>query len=90
MRKSCRSRFLIWKGFYRSGQPRFVGGYVDGKPDGEWTSYQPDGGLLSVGRYEAGQKLGKWRYATAGRIDEVVHAKRAARDAGEAGPDAGR
>lgn len=81
-----------WKGFYRSGQTRFVGGYVEGKPDGEWTSYQPDGGLLSVGRYEGGQKVGRWKYASGAKVDEVVHEKRSAPDAGAeaAAPDAGR
>ena len=52
----------MWKGSWRNGTRRFEGAYVDGKPEGEWTSWLQDGGVLSIGRYAQGVKVGDWKY----------------------------
>jgi hypothetical protein len=61
-----------------------------------WTSWLPDGGLLSQGRYEQGVKVGAWLYEKRGAFITVDAGQLADRAGGladrperDAGVDAG-
>ena len=48
------------KRYYADGSPLAEGAYVEGKMDGEWTFWRPDGSVdpERSGRYEAGVRVG--------------------------------
>ncbi len=47
---------------------REEGNLVDGKKEGYWVSYHPDGWIAAAGRYQEGKRDGVWeRYSASGR-----------------------
>lgn len=44
---------------------------VNGKLQGEWTSFDIEGNKVAVGTYEAGKKVGKWFFWSNNTLREV-------------------
>ncbi|MFB6307440.1 MAG: toxin-antitoxin system YwqK family antitoxin, partial [Flavobacteriales bacterium] len=59
----------VWKHFYRNGQLKFKGKYVDGMPVEEHVWFHKNGKEQLIGEYSAGVKDGKWkRYNKKGEL----------------------
>jgi len=46
--------------FHENGRPAAEGAYADGRLDGVWTSYWPDGTLRTRGEFLEGRRAGRW------------------------------
>ncbi|WP_299109027.1 nicotinic acid mononucleotide adenyltransferase [uncultured Winogradskyella sp.] len=58
--------------YHDNGEVQQIGAFnVDGKLQGEWTSFDTDGNKVSVGTYNAGKKVGKWFFWEGDSLQEV-------------------
>ncbi len=57
--------------YYDNGDINQIGFFKDGKPHGEWISYDTDGKKLSKGNYNLGVKSGKWFFWDGAELSEV-------------------
>jgi hypothetical protein len=60
-----RIRHGEYREWFRDGQLRAEGQYVDGQREGDWTFYFPNGALRTSGEYEADRRVGVWTFRTA-------------------------
>tara|TARA_R110002126_G_scaffold222889_3_gene367962 strand:- start:1853 stop:2200 length:348 start_codon:yes stop_codon:yes gene_type:complete len=56
---------------HENGQIQQQGHYLDGKLQGEWTSYDANGNKVAIGSYNKGQKVGKWFFWNNSVLSEV-------------------
>ncbi|MBC5840692.1 MAG: membrane-binding protein [Flavobacteriaceae bacterium] len=56
---------------HENGQIQQQGHYLDGKLQGEWTSYDTNGNKVAIGSYSKGQKVGKWFFWNNAGLSEV-------------------
>jgi len=57
--------------FYENGQIAQVGHFLNGKLEGEWKMFTPEGKKLAIGEYSQGKKSGKWFFWKEGELSEV-------------------
>jgi antitoxin component YwqK of YwqJK toxin-antitoxin module len=57
--------------YYDNGTIQQEGFFKDGKLEGKWIAYDPQGNKLSVGEYSNGQKTGKWFFWNEARLSQV-------------------
>lgn len=48
--------------YYKNGNVKQVGNFVDGKLEGKWISYSEDGNVQVIALYRDGKKQGTWQY----------------------------
>ena len=51
---------IIVKTFHANGELMEVGTFINGKPDGEWMSYDTEGRLFTRATFDNGVKTGVW------------------------------
>jgi uncharacterized protein len=51
-----------WKTYYRSGEIKAKGPYVNGKKDGDWIFYYEDGEKEQSGRFKEDVLMGQWNW----------------------------
>jgi antitoxin component YwqK of YwqJK toxin-antitoxin module len=56
---------------YENGKVQQQGNFLNGKLQGEWTSYDLDGNKVAIGSYSKGQKVGKWFFWSNSVLSEV-------------------
>lgn len=61
--------------YYDSGQIQQTGFFKDGKPDGQWVSYDSNGNKNAVGEYTQGNKTGKWLFWSNEQLSEVNYSQ---------------
>lgn len=52
---------VIQSSYHENGQVKEVGQLLDGKPHGEWRTFDENGKPLSEGYFENGEKVGLWK-----------------------------
>jgi antitoxin component YwqK of YwqJK toxin-antitoxin module len=58
--------------FHDNGEVQQTGAFnVEGKLQGEWTSFDAEGNKVAVGTYNAGKKVGKWFFWEGNSLKEV-------------------
>ena len=61
--------------YHENGEVAQTGTYnKEGVLHGDWTSFDREGNIRSVGHYENGKKVGTWRFYTADQMKEVTYA----------------
>lgn len=48
--------------YFKSGQEKETGTYIQSKKHGEWISFDRQGNKTGVGYYENGDKVGVWKF----------------------------
>lgn len=62
--------------YHDNGEVSQIGTYtLDGKLQGEWTSYNKQGEKIVLANYDKGKKVGKWFYYNDGIIKEVDYSR---------------
>jgi antitoxin component YwqK of YwqJK toxin-antitoxin module len=61
--------------YYKNGNIKQVGDYVDGKLEGKWISYSEDGTITAIAQYREGKKHGKWQYIESPYVTKEVEYK---------------
>lgn len=56
---------------HENGKVQQQGHYLNGKLQGEWTSYDAQGNKAAIGSYNKGQKVGKWFFWNNSVLSEV-------------------
>lgn len=59
--------------YYDNGKVNQIGYFKEGKPHGEWISYDANGKKLSQGKYQVGVKTGKWFFWDGEELSEVSY-----------------
>ena len=60
--------------YYENGNIEQQGTFnSDGKLHGEWVSYDVNGEKLAIGKYDNGEKVGKWFFWQKGVVKEVEY-----------------
>ncbi len=57
--------------FHDNGAIAQVGYFLDGKLEGEWNMYSPEGKKIAKGNYTQGKKTGKWFFWENAILQEV-------------------
>ncbi|WP_461533783.1 toxin-antitoxin system YwqK family antitoxin [Sinomicrobium sp.] len=58
--------------YHDNGEIAQTGFFKDGKVHGEWQSYNIEGKKVATGKYDEGQKVGKWFFWSDKTLNEVT------------------
>ena len=62
------------KKFYKNGQLREIGNYINGKKEGEWKVYYENGQLSGIGKFVNDKIEGEWKeYDKNGQLKEITY-----------------
>lgn len=61
--------------YHEDGRIAQKGYFKDGKLHGEWVAYDQDGNKNAIGKYDEGEKIGKWFFWNEGVLSEVDYQK---------------
>lgn len=57
--------------FHDNGQVQQIGYFLNGKPDGQWVSFDSNGKKIAAGEYVDGKKSGQWLFWNDVALTEV-------------------
>jgi len=57
--------------YFENGKVSQEGYFLNGKLDGQWTSYDENGNKKSIAEYKDGEKTGKWFFWNDKNLSEV-------------------